>query len=255
MQSSRNRAGSACVRVAVITPYYRESIETLRRAHDSVRAQTHPATHFLVADGHPQEAARQWRTPHIELPVAHADWGDTPRAIGTIAALSEGYEAIAFLDADNWYRPRHIETMIAAHRQTGKKLILASRALYRTDLTYLYDFRESDQLADTNCFFLVGEAAWIVPVTAIKPKAAADVGDRVLWAALRYRGFEHVRVKEATVAYVSTWRASYTSIGETPPPDATKDLIGEELARWLATASEQERALWSTWLFGAPNRW
>jgi glycosyltransferase involved in cell wall biosynthesis len=255
MQSSRIRAGSAALRVAIVTPYYRESLETLRRAHDSVLAQTHPATHFLIADGHPQDAVRQWRTPHIELSAAHDDWGDTPRAIGTIAALSEGYEAIAFLDADNWYRPHHVETMIAAHRQTGKSVILASRALYRLDLTYMYDFAESDGLADTNCFFLVGEAARMVPLMAIKPKAMADIGDRIFWKALKARGFDHVRVKEPTVAYVTNWQASYTAIGETPPPGATKNIVGEGMARWLAAATQQERDSWSIWLFGAPNRW
>ena len=43
------------LRVAVITPYYREPLTMLRQCHDSVRTQTYPCTHFLIADGHPQE--------------------------------------------------------------------------------------------------------------------------------------------------------------------------------------------------------
>jgi len=42
-------------RPIVITPYYKEDPALLRRCMDSVRAQTVPAEHFLVADGHPQD--------------------------------------------------------------------------------------------------------------------------------------------------------------------------------------------------------
>jgi hypothetical protein len=43
------------MRVAVITPYFKEPLEQLRRCHESVANQTHGETvHFMVADGHPQ---------------------------------------------------------------------------------------------------------------------------------------------------------------------------------------------------------
>ena len=36
---------------AVITPYYKESLETLKRCHRSVACSNKKATHILVADG------------------------------------------------------------------------------------------------------------------------------------------------------------------------------------------------------------
>jgi glycosyltransferase involved in cell wall biosynthesis len=243
------------MRVAVITPYYRESNAVLRRAHESVVAQTYPATHFLVADGNSNPLVRDWAAEHIVLPRAHDDFGDTPRVLGAISALSQGYEAIAFLDADNWYYPNHIEAMVAAQRDTGLKVCVASRALHRIDGSFMYQMREDDRLVDTSCYFLTGEAAWFIPIMAIKPKVLSEIGDRLFWKGLRDRGFGFVRVKTATVAYSSGWKRTYEVVGETPPPGADKEQVGDDTARWLAEAGEEEKALWSTWLFGAPDRW
>lgn len=43
-------------RFAIVTPYYKESHETLDRCIGSVRRQTVAADHFLVSDGFPQAA-------------------------------------------------------------------------------------------------------------------------------------------------------------------------------------------------------
>jgi len=45
---------SATMRVAVVTPYYKEPEAWLARCLTSVREQTYPVTHLVVADGHPQ---------------------------------------------------------------------------------------------------------------------------------------------------------------------------------------------------------
>src|SRR5438552_2141705 len=117
------------LRVATITAYHREPVKILRQCHESVLAQTYPTTHFLVADGAPQEAVDAWEAEHIILPRSHGDFGDTPRVIGTISALNLGYDAITFLDADNWYHRKHVELMAAAHKQTGRNVCLGSRAI------------------------------------------------------------------------------------------------------------------------------
>ena len=88
------------MRIAIITPYYKEPTEVLRRCHDSVKAQTYPATHFMLADGHPNPEVDNWDVVHIKLP-AHGDSCDTPRAIGALSASAQGFDAISLLDADN----------------------------------------------------------------------------------------------------------------------------------------------------------
>src|SRR3990172_6396080 len=97
------------MRVAVITPYYKAREDWLTRCHESVRAQTHPATHILVADGTPESYVDGWEAQHIVLMKNHGDFGDTPRAVGSVSAIGQGFDAIAYLDADNWYAPEHIE--------------------------------------------------------------------------------------------------------------------------------------------------
>src|SRR5262245_29299152 len=100
-------------RVAVVTPYYQEKLEVLRDCLASVAKQTFRCDHFVVADGHPQELV----TPaeHIILPRAHHDNGNTARAIGSLSAMNQDYDAVAYLDADNWYYPNHIESMVLLH--------------------------------------------------------------------------------------------------------------------------------------------
>jgi hypothetical protein len=108
------------MRVAVVTPYFREPLDWLRQCHASVRAQTHACTHVMVADGHPQSEVAGWPgLRHIALPTSHGDYGDTPRAIGSIEAIGAGFDAIAYLDADNAYAPDHIESLVELQRRTG----------------------------------------------------------------------------------------------------------------------------------------
>lgn len=84
------------MKVAVVTPYFREPTETLRRCIDSVRAQTHPCVHYLVADGH-RNSTYDDRGPalrHLALPVAHGDYGGVARTVGSLRAAADGCDAI-----------------------------------------------------------------------------------------------------------------------------------------------------------------
>ena len=96
-------------RFAIVTPYYREERNVLERCIQSVRSQTLPADHFLVSDGHPQDWLDSANVRHIRLGKSHKDVGNTPRGVGALLAVSERYEGIGLLDADNWYDKNHIE--------------------------------------------------------------------------------------------------------------------------------------------------
>ncbi len=121
------------MRVAVISPYFRTPVEWLIRCHASVRAQDHPCTHILVADGEPQDVVATFAAQHIVLPVRHADYGDTPRAVGGLSAVGQGFDAIAYLDADNWYTRGHVASLIALHERTGAPICVSRRILYHLD--------------------------------------------------------------------------------------------------------------------------
>ena len=98
--------------VAVITPYYREDTEKLRRCHESVLRQTGEVTHFMVADGFPNPEVDRWDVQHVSLGAAHGDNGNTPRGIGALLAFAQGFDAVAFLDADNWFVDNHISSLL-----------------------------------------------------------------------------------------------------------------------------------------------
>jgi hypothetical protein len=119
--------------VAIITPYHRENLDLLEQCHRSVKAQEWPCMHVLVADGMPQASIETWDVQHVVLPQAHDDIGSTPRLIGCYHAIGLGVGAVAFLDADNWYHPMHIRSLMEQHNSSGAAFLSSSRMLCRLD--------------------------------------------------------------------------------------------------------------------------
>src|SRR6476620_8695990 len=78
-------------RYAFITPYYKEMRDFLERCVASVKQQTIRADHILVSDGFPQDWLDQADVRHVRLDCAHGDYGNTPRGIGSLMAVAEGY--------------------------------------------------------------------------------------------------------------------------------------------------------------------
>ena len=65
--------GGQIPRVAVITPYYKESLTLLEQCHQSVQAQSEPCLHVLVADGQRRRRINHWQAEHVRLPRSHGD--------------------------------------------------------------------------------------------------------------------------------------------------------------------------------------
>jgi len=209
------------LRVAVITPYYQETLEVLKQCHASVRRQTYPCTHFLVSDGHPQADVQNWSVEHIVLSRPHADVGNTPRAVGSLVAMNEDFDAIAYLDADNWYHPAHIESMVDLHRQTEACVCTATRDFHRLDGSFMCtDTYDSDgqKHADTSCLFLTRAAFEILPLWAMMPKQLGAAGDQIVWEAIVARGFPRAHCRTPTVAFRTQYQIHYQNAREVPPP-------------------------------------
>ena len=75
------------MKLAVVTPYHKESAEILLRCHESILNQTISCTHILVSDGHPLPEVDRWEARHIKLPYAHGDYGDMAKSVGAMEAL------------------------------------------------------------------------------------------------------------------------------------------------------------------------
>lgn len=212
------------MRVAVISPYFKEPVSQLRRCHASVLAQTHPCRHIFVSDGFPQDLSTLGPDlDHILLP-RHEDFGNTPRAIGGISAAARHFEAVAFLDSDNWFEPNHIEHMVGLAASASAAVVAARRMLRSPEGAILgvdtFD-SDGDEFCDTNCVFLTLTALDLV-VEWLMPKDLAVVGDRVFWERVRRSGFKRVASDLPTVNYVTDWAAHYERFGLPVPPNAKK---------------------------------
>lgn len=206
------------MKIAIITPYYKEDRKTLHRCHESVLAQTFRCDHIMVADGHHQEID-DWDIIHLKLPKSHGDFGDTPRAMGAMMAYSQGYDAICWLDADNWLEPNHVEEMVKTLGQE-QRIVTATRNLYRPDGSFLGLCTESngESFNDTNCYFIPREFISCSAINAYKPKSLAAIGDRVLWSTIS--NIPKVHCSIPTVNYTTTIAVHYLERNETPPDDA-----------------------------------
>lgn len=212
------------MRVAVVTPYYTETDQQLERCIESVANQSyHDVTHIMVADGmaHPWRQTGK-RFEHITLPHSHCDAGATPRAIGALSAFSREYEAVAFLDADNWYELNHIEVMVDRMKMEKVDAVAATRTLYAIDGSKLYvDRIESnvDNMVDTNCMFLSRRTAYFMPFW-ITPPSHRLVSDRVFWESAVQNGMKVARCDVPTVSYVTKWAWHYHHAGVPIPDDS-----------------------------------
>lgn len=234
------------LKVAVITPYYKEARHILEQCHDSVLGQTYSATHYMVADGFPQEIVSLWKAEHIILPKAHGDNGNTPRAIGSLSAVNQGYDAIAYLDADNWFRPDHIEEMVALHYEQGAAICTSNRTMHRLDGTLLYHDVENNgtTFVDTSNIVLFRPAFRMLGLWALMPKPMSPVCDRIFWEAVIASGFPRAHRKIATVAFRSRYADHYHLCGERPPAEAVTTEIFTEPMRWWNNQSAEFRNVW-----------
>lgn len=195
----------------VITAYYQEDRATLERCIESVRAQISPADHLLVADGHPQDWIDTMPVRHVRLDRAHRDYGNTPRVVGALMAVSEGYDGIGFLDADNWLEPEHIATCrdIAAGCPEADYLV-ARWILRRPDGTALPlpDNLFPDHV-DTNCFFFRPGSFHFISHFSVMPQELSIVGDKVFNMAARAAGLVAAKLPHSTVNYSCLWPSLY----------------------------------------------
>ncbi|HKF72144.1 MAG TPA: glycosyltransferase family A protein [Stellaceae bacterium] len=235
------------MRVAIVTPYFRECDELLRQCLESVAAQTYPCTHILVADGHPNEMVRARIAEHFILPRPHADNGNFARCVGALSAVSQGFEAVAFLDADNWYRPDHVASLVELQRSTGAAVCTSGRSLHRADGSVLMPVcveTDGKEFADTSTMFFHRAAFQLLPVWGLMPPALGPVGDRIIWRAVIERKLTRAHTHLPSLAFRTRYRTHYVRVGEAPPPGAKgRSDLQQANAFWNAMSPDERRQL------------
>jgi len=208
-------SGEDEMKVAVITAYYKEDLNTLARCHQSVMKQTYKdVKHFMVADGHARDYVDEWGCEHIKMPNC-GDAGDTPRVVGYAVAAARGFDAVCFLDADCWIEPEHVQTMAGVMTESNCPVVTCPRNLYHLSGEYMALDTESDGRAfnDTNCYLVRRDAFYLCSAYINKPPNTGLIGDRYFWLAVCQSGVRIARSMKATVNYTTSFAFHYQQHG------------------------------------------
>ena len=165
------------MKVAVVTPVGPNADGVLLDwCSRSVADQSYPCDHIKVADG-----GYQFCT--IRLPQSANDIGSTPRAIGSAYAFGQGYDAVCWLDSDNWLVPDHVERLVKHHYTTGKPIVASGR--WVTDVAGELVEECVEQVPgsgffDTNTYLVTKEAKWFAALWSMLMPNQHIIGDRIL---------------------------------------------------------------------------
>ena len=232
-------------RYCVVTPYYKEERALLERCFGSVRRQIPNVDHIVVADGHPQDWIDALPVRHIKLDRAHGDYGNAARGLGALMAIAEGYDGIAFLDADNWYDDDHLASCLAA-AESGQDIatVVAQRRFCRPDASSIAgtpaDAPHSEHV-DTNCYlFLRGSFAHLHRWCTI-PQGLSAYGDQMFGKILRTAKLPTVIVGHRTVNYLCMSESIYQQMGEMPPAGCKPIIRWRDAQAWIHALSPVER--------------
>jgi glycosyltransferase involved in cell wall biosynthesis len=233
-------------RYAIVTPYYKEDRKTLERCLRSVRQQSIHVDHIVVADGFPQSWVDDEPVRHLRLDTAHADFGSTPRGLGALLALSEGYDGIGLLDADNWLAPDHVANCIelASQQKEQCDFIIARRHLMTPDETLLDVGDEpTSSFVDTSCYFFLPGSYPALHHWVTMPKPLTPICDRVFFAATAAYKLRSAELDQPTVFYETLWATVYEAAGLPAPPNAKPNVDMTPAESWLESLSEAQLQL------------
>jgi hypothetical protein len=200
----------------------------------------------LVADGHPKQIFETSnRVLHVSLPKGNGDYGNTPRALAGLLAGSYGFDAVAFLDGDNWYEPDHIEKMTAVFQQTRAPLVSCKRTFRHLDGSVLHVTESAEDRflhVDTNCWLVNRSAFSLFPAFRV-PKQCGIIGDRVFFKKAQLERFPITQTNLRTVNYRTKYPDHYQKAGVALPEGAyTKDDM-REAAAYLQTVQGVEETV------------
>lgn len=231
-------------RYCVITPYYKEEVWMLRRCIESVRRQTVPVDHILVADGFPQDWLTAERIRHITLDQPHRDYGDFARGVGALMAVAEKYDAITFLDADNWYDDDHVQCCLEVAKSCpGNAFVAAQRRFVRPDGSVMSgrvaEAPHADHI-DTNCYFFLPRAYAFLHYWCTIPQELSPSGDHLFYLLLKANGIHPAIVPKPTINYLCMFEQVYRARGEEPPPGAKPSVDWRNQQAWIDALSPAE---------------
>jgi hypothetical protein len=226
------------MKFAIITPYFKESLDILEQNYKSVIDQDLNTDHYFIADGYPLDAISKWKVKHIILDKSHDDNENTPRGVGSKKVRELNYDFIAYLDADNWFHKNHLKSLINLYTKTKANICCAKRTFHHMnggDLNISEMQEDKFEHVDTSCFLIHNSAFEVTKIWGKMPKILSPICDRIFYKSIiinkKYSiAFSNLR----TVAFRSQYSFHY-KIANQKPPLKSKELIGKESYDWLKT--------------------
>jgi succinoglycan biosynthesis protein ExoO len=228
--------------VSVVIPVYNSATTLERAVHSVVRQDLQDLELLIVDDGSTdatgrvaQELATDARIRVISLP----DNNGKPHAMNTAISEATG-RWIAVLDADDWYAPDRLSTLVHAGERSGAQLV--------ADNQYLYD-EAADQVVSTAFPVSSGERRLdkVSFVSGCDPYADFDMGmlkpmvraDFIRCAQIAYR--EDARLAEDFLYLLEFFAAGGEGILTPRPMYYWRQAFGSISRRWTGTAGGEWR--------------
>jgi hypothetical protein len=158
----------------------------------------------------------------LQSSTPHDDYGNAARAIGSVSAIVREFDAIAYLDADNWFDDDHLERLLRSHRQSNAAICTTGRKLYDFADGFMGICPEVDgtTFVDMNCYFLTRQAFGLITYLYMTPLSHCQLVDRILWNEIVRSGIARHHDVTPSVNYRTLYAFHYRYFGMTPPPNA-----------------------------------
>ena len=174
--------------------------------------------------------------------------------MGGVFAERNGFDAVAYLDADNWYDPIHIESMVAAHTASGFSLVASKRKFVDLQGNPL-DISEKDEERgnhfDTSCWLILRPAFHLLR-TWLMPKELSPLCDRIFFYKVRHDRLKMAVTNCRTVNFRTQYLSHYQAAGIPPPPGVK---VTDEIIRKADAYLKSEKGLAElNKVFGDPLR-
>jgi len=226
------------MKIAIITHYFKESLDILKQCYNSVLAQEKSTDHYFIADGFPRSEINSWKVKYIILEKSYDDNGNTPRGVGSKTARELNYDFISYLDADNWFHKDHLKSLINLYNDTKANICCSKRTFHHLngeDLNISEMPEDKFEHVDTSCFLIHHLAFEVTKIWEKMPKILSPICDRIFYKSIvihkKYSiAFSNLR----TVAFRTQYLSHYKTANEKPPQNL-KGLIGRESYDWLKT--------------------
>ena len=196
------------IMLLIITPAFLEDENILKRNILSVKNQNFNKDycHSVIFDGvdrleiFKKQYANIKNLFFFQVKNNHDDYGDYIRRLGTKICLSRGFNAISYLDADNYIEENHLKQIYDIHKNKKKNIVISRRRLLSDSENVI---ETSSDFYDTNTITLFNDCIQIGLKWGKYPRELSLLGDRIIshYINLNYRS-NVVKTDDVTINYM-----------------------------------------------------